>query len=63
MNLNEILNGLSSHRIRACYKCGRKYPETILNVEGVIHHNMPYQCLKTKSCNRAKRKAQDSQGV
>ncbi len=47
------LNQLHSY---ICYKCGRKYPETLINVEGVIHHRMRPQCIDTKSCNRARRK-------
>ena len=54
----ETLNKFAAYRWRECYKCKRKYPDTILNIEGHIHHNMPFQCLDTKSCRRAQRKLQ-----
>jgi hypothetical protein len=39
-----------------CVRCGRKYPDTILNIEGAYHHHSKYECLDRKSCGRAKRK-------
>ena len=61
--MNEDLNKLTVYKNRKCYKCGRSYPKTVLNIEGVIHHKMPFQCLDMKSCNRAKRKSRVSQGL
>jgi len=53
---NEELNKLDSYKEKKCICCGRKYPETILNIEGVIHHNESYRCIDTKSCNKFRRK-------
>ena len=47
MDLNELYK---EHR---CYLCGRCYPETVLNVEGFIHHHEKMRCLDTKDCKRA----------
>lgn len=55
-NPNEELNRLSIWKDKACVLCGRKYPETILNIEGVIHHNGKLCCIDTKSCNKVRRK-------
>ena len=50
VNLNKIWTG------KACVLCGRKYPETILNIEAVIHHHAKPQCLDTKDCNKFRKK-------
>lgn len=49
---NEQLNALPSHIDLQCIHCGRKYPDTVLNIEGVIHHKGKPVCLDTKTCNR-----------
>ena len=56
MDENEELNESDIYRNYSCNKCGRKYPETILNIEGVIHHNKKFECLDRKSCEKIKRK-------
>lgn len=56
MNENKLLNELDIYRDKRCVRCKRKYPDTILNIEGVIHHGCQFQCLDTKSCNKAKKK-------
>jgi len=56
MNGNEELNKSKEYRDKPCYICGRKYPETILNIEGFIHHGHKFRCLDIKSCNKFKRK-------
>ena len=50
------LNILPQWINKKCIYCGRKYPDTILNIEGHIHHNEPFRCLNTKQCNKAKKK-------
>ena len=55
-NINESLNKLSIYKDKKCIYCGRKYPETILNIEGVIHHKGKYRCLNQKTCKRKKEK-------
>jgi hypothetical protein len=35
-----------------CYLCGRKWPDTVLNIEGHIHHHEKLRCLDTKECQR-----------
>lgn len=44
------------YRDKCCYLCGRSYPETRLNIEGVLHHKESFRCLDTKGCRRAARK-------
>lgn len=39
----------------ACKRCGRRYPDTVLNIEGHIHHGAPLECLDRKACKKAKR--------
>jgi len=53
---NEELNKLSYWKDKSCTLCGRKYPITILNIEGVIHHNAELQCVDTKKCAKWQRK-------
>ena len=49
MNINELYK-------YNCYLCGRKYPETELNIEGLIHHNEKPRCLNTKDCRKVAKK-------
>jgi len=56
MNINEELNS-GTWSNSTCYLCGRKYPDTILNIEGFIHHhNSKIKCLDVKDCSKFKRK-------
>lgn len=57
-NINEQLNKLSVHINKVCENCGRKYPETILNIEEQIHHNHDkgVRCVDVDDCNKAKKK-------
>lgn len=50
INLNKI------HKEKSCIYCNRSYPSTILNIEGIIHHNEKPRCLDTKECNKIKKK-------
>jgi len=55
--INKELNELEIYKNIACKDCGRKYPETILNIEEVIHHNgKKYRCVNRQDCNQAKKK-------
>lgn len=56
MDNNVELNQLSQYKDKKCVYCGRKYPETILNIEGYIHHNCKIRCVNVKSCNKYKKK-------
>jgi hypothetical protein len=56
LSLNEKLNRAPGWKNTKCYKCGRNYPKTILNIEGIIHHNSRAECIDKKSCRRARRK-------
>jgi len=39
-----------------CKYCGRSYPDTILNIEGRVHHNAKgYSCVDTKQCNKVRK--------
>lgn len=48
--LNEGLNTLKEYQAKCCRNCGRSYPDTILNIEGHIHHNRPIVCVDTSRC-------------
>lgn len=54
--MSKELNELNIYKDKECVYCGRKYPQTILNIEGVIHHKEPYRCLNVKECNRFRKK-------
>jgi len=54
--MNEELNKLDIWRNKKCVECGRKYPDTILNIEGHIHHNTKLKCLDNVSCNKKRKK-------
>ena len=56
MNINDELNKKEVWKDSKCVRCGRQYPDTILNIEGHIHHNIPIVCLDVKDCRRAQRK-------
>lgn len=47
--INEELNKSKDWEDAKCFKCGRSYPETILNIEGCIHHAGRIKCLNTKN--------------
>jgi hypothetical protein len=59
-NLN--LNKLSVYKDELCARCGRKYPDTILNIEGMIHHHCELLCLDKKDCEKAVKKKRKSKG-
>lgn len=57
--INEDLNKSDAYKNIPCTNCGRKFPETVLNIEEQIHHpkrNKGYRCLDTLSCNQARKK-------
>ena len=56
MSINESLNKLNCYKNKKCIYCQRSYPETLLNIEGVIHHNGVYKCIDSKSCRRVRKK-------
>ena len=56
VNVNKELNQMPQWIDKRCIYCGRKYPDTILNIEGVIHHHGRYRCLDVKDCNQARKK-------
>ena len=60
-NENEELNKMDHYKDKKCIYCNAKYPDTILNIEGHIHHKEPYRCLDTKLCNKRKKKKNHSE--
>ena len=54
--MNEKLNSLEIYKDKKCVYCGRSYPDTVLNIEGYIHHNWKLRCLDVKKCNRLRKK-------
>lgn len=47
---NQALNQLQQYKKLCCCVCGRTYPQTILNIEGVIHHGKRPECVDVFSC-------------
>lgn len=50
--INEELNKLSVWVDTKCIICKRGYPDTIINIEGIIHHSCKPVCLNIKNCNK-----------
>lgn len=53
---NLMLNKLEIYKDKFCNWCGRKYPDTILNIEGYIHHKCKIVCLDKKVCEKKAKK-------
>jgi len=53
---NRELSKMKPYIDKECEICGRKYPHTILNVEGFIHHGNQLVCLNQKDCKKALKK-------
>lgn len=51
--INTELNALPIWKDKVCKNCGRKYPETVINIEEIIHHNHGKgpRCIDTDNCN------------
>ena len=56
MDINIRLNQNQIYMNKECVYCKRKYPDTILNIEGYIHHNCELRCLDQKKCKKIARK-------
>lgn len=55
-NPNEELHKLKPWKGIECDRYKRRYPETILNIEAVIHHNADkYECVNRKECKRKRK--------
>jgi hypothetical protein len=50
--VNEQLNKLPVWITAICVLCSRKYPATILNIEGHVNHGCNILCLDTKDCKK-----------
>jgi len=55
--MNEMLNKLPQWKDKECIKCGRKYPQTLFNIEGVLHHASQFMCINTKECSKYVKKS------
>lgn len=55
-SINIDLSVLPDYRNKACTICTRRFPETILNIEGFLHHGTDLICIDRKSCERVKRR-------
>lgn len=56
---SNINKDLSIHWLdKKCTNCGRGYPDTILNIEEVLHHNhgKGFRCVDSKECMKFKKK-------
>ena len=54
--MNKELNELKQWKDVKCIYCGRKYPNTIINVEGIIHHKCKPICLDIKKCKKMRKR-------
>ena len=54
--INIMLNKLGIYKDKTCTRCGRKHPDTLLNIEGCIHHGCKLLCLDKKSCEKFNKK-------
>lgn len=54
--MNKRLNSLSPYIMYKCVHCNRKYPDTVINIEGIIHHNGRSECLDKKECKKYAKK-------
>lgn len=50
--INISLNKLDIYKDKRCIRCGRKFPDTILNIEGMIHHKCQPLCIDKKLCEK-----------
>lgn len=62
ITINEKLHQLIIWSNSKCKLCGRKYPETIINIEGHIYHGCDLICLDKKSCMKQIKKNKRSKG-
>jgi hypothetical protein len=54
---NVLLNKNPIYIKEKCNICKRAYPETILNIEAVIHHGAKnFECLNRKECKKYAKK-------
>jgi hypothetical protein len=51
--INKELNEMDVWKDKTCTLCGRKYPDTVLNVEGYIHSGIKLQCEDVEDCKKA----------
>jgi hypothetical protein len=60
MNMNESINEELNKSIvwqnAECIYCKRRYPQTLLNIEGYIHHNTVIRCIDQKKCKKIARR-------
>lgn len=63
--MDDINKALSLiHKNICCARCGRTYPDTLLNIEAVIHHgSKEYLCIDTKACKKASKKKNKQNGT
>jgi len=54
---NIELHKLPEYQNATCVQCGRSFPETILNIEGTIHHGTKMICINKQICKRIAKKA------
>jgi len=54
---NLELNKSRTYKNKKCTFCGRRFPKTLLNIEGYIHHGQTLRCLDQKTCNRIKKRS------
>ena len=47
---NAKLNAIEPWKHRRCTRCGRRYPDTLLNIEGVLERGEQLQCYNRRSC-------------
>lgn len=53
---NEQLNQIFPYSTFVCARCGRKSPETLLDIEAYLHHRNEVLCVDKQACQRRVRK-------
>lgn len=56
MDIDELKRLNEIYRGRSCILCGRSFPDTLLDVEAIMHHHMPPRCKDQNDCKKAARR-------
>ena len=52
---NIELNAIPYWKARGCPRCKRHYPQTLLNVWGVLNRHESLQCVNRRACDEARK--------
>lgn len=55
LNPNNVeLNQLKEYIEKCCTRCGRRFPETILNIQAKLDYNLDLQCVESEKCEQVR---------